>query len=225
MKAIPAIALSFLFSALAPAQTAEEIMASVRQVTVLQKEQTLTGVIRKGSKRVPVNLFLRGKNIQFTLNGGAEGFHLRLNEKNQELWEIKNGKPSRFPSSKIAAPVAKTDVSYEDLAMKFLYWKNPQLRGVQRVGLEDCWRIHLVNPEKTGRYREVSVWVTKKHRALARVVGYGPRPAAVPLKQFEIIDVMKVNGVYTVKTMKVSAFNTKRQVTGVTYIDFNKKRR
>ena len=104
-------------------------MESVRQVTVLQKEQTLTGVLRKGAKKVPLNLFLRGKDIQFTLNGGAEGFHLRLKENDQEFWDINNGKAKRFLANKIGASIAGTDVTYEDLALKFLYWPNPQHAG------------------------------------------------------------------------------------------------
>jgi hypothetical protein len=57
------------------------------------------------------------------------------------------------------------------------------------------------------------------------VVGYGPRPARRPLKQFEIIDVMKVNGVFTVETMKVSCFDEKRRVIGDTYLEFDKPKR
>ncbi|MDA7891469.1 outer membrane lipoprotein-sorting protein [Akkermansiaceae bacterium] len=225
MKAIPAFIFSIVLSSLAQAQTAKEIMESVRQVAVLQKEQILTGVIRKGVKKTPLNLFLKGKDIQFTLNDGTEGFHLRLEDDKQELWDITNGKAKKFPVSKIGASVANTDLTYEDLALKFLYWPNPNKYEGGKIGLEDCWRIHIVNPEKSGSYREVSVWVTKKHRALARVVGYGPRPARRPLKQFEIIDVMKVNGVFTVETMKVSRFDEKRRVIGDTYLEFDKPKR
>jgi hypothetical protein len=214
-----------ILASFASAQSAREIMESVRQVTVLQKEQTLTGVLRKGAKKVPLNLFLRGKDIQFTLNGGAEGFHLRLKENDQEFWDINNGKAKRFPANKVGASIAGTDVTYEDLALKFLYWPNPQHAGAQKIGFENCWRIHVVNPEKTGSYREVSIWVTKKHRALARVVGYGPKPGRRPMKQFEIIDVMKVNGVFTVETMKVSRFDQERRVEGITYLEFNKPKR
>ena len=211
-----------ILSSLASAQTAEEIVESVRQATVLQKNQTLAGVLRKGADKVPLNLFLRGKDIQFTLNGGSEGFHLRLKENEQEFWDIKDGKAKRFPGDKIGASIADTDVTYEDLALKFLYWPNPQHAGTQKIGFENCWRIHVINPEKTGSYREVSIWVTKKHRALARVVGYGPRPDRRPLKQFEIIDVMKVTGVFTVVTMKVSTFDEERNIKGITYLEYDK---
>lgn len=137
------------------------------------------------------------------------------------MFEIVNGKTQPFPPKKISQAIRGTDVSYEDLALKFLYWPNPKLIGKQKLNGQDCWRIHLVNPEKTGRYREVSVWVTMKQRALIRVVGYGPRPKVEPLKQFEITSVMKVNSLFTVKTMKVTSFEKKR-VQGTTYIEFDK---
>lgn len=205
------------------ALTAEEIMESVRQVAALQNEQTLHGEIRKrGKKSIPLSLFLRGEDIQFALNGGAERFHLRLDKDDQQLFEIIDGNTRDFPPAKVSQSIGGTDVSYEDLALKFLYWDDPRIVGQQRLNGEDCWRLHVVNPEKNGRYREVSVWVTKKQRALMRVVGYGPRPEAVPLKQFEITDVMEVNDAYTVKTMKVTAFNKERRVAGITYLEFRK---
>ena len=225
MRKITALAFSMALSSLAPAQNAEQIMTSVRQVAVLQGEQTLQGVIRKGAKKIPLNLFLRGQDIQFGINNGKEGFHLRLKEDSQELWEIVDGKPRRFQSKKIAAPIAGTDVSYEDLALKFLYWKKPWIAGSQKLNGIDCWRLHVVNPDKDGLYREVSVWVTKKGRALARVIGYGPRPNAIPLKQFEITGIMTVNGVQTVKDMKVTRFDKNRRVGGITYLEFERPRR
>lgn len=225
MKKLIALAFSMALSSLSQAQTAEQIMESVRQVAVLQGEQTLTGVIRKGTKKVPLNLFLRGQDIQFGINNGKEGFHLRLKEDNQELWEIVDGKPRRFQAKKIAAPIAGTDVSYEDLALKFLYWKNPWIVGSQKLNGMDCWRLHVINPNEEGLYREVSIWVTKKQRALVRIIGYGPKPDARPMKQFEITDVMNVNGVFTVETMKVSSFGKDRKVDGITFLDFEKPKK
>lgn len=218
---------SFLFfwlsSLFGVAQTAEEIMSSVRQVAVLQGEQTLNGRIRKGSSReIPLSLFMRGKDIQFALNGGSERFHLRLNENDQQLFEITDGKTREFPSSKISRSIGGTDASYEDLALKFLYWKNPRIVAQQKLGGKDCWRLHVENPDESGRYREISVWVTKRERALMRVVGYGPRPEAMPVKQFEITDVMKVNDVFTVKKMKILRFNKERRVEGITFLEFDK---
>lgn len=225
MKFLTPILLSLSLLAPLQAQSAEEIMQSVRQVAALQEEQDLSGNIRKGRTRIPLTMFLRGKDIQFALNGGTDRFHLELKEDQQELKTIIDGKVRRFPANKIGQSIGGTDVSYEDLALKFLYWPNPTIVGEEKIEGQHCWRLHVANPEKNGRYREVSVWVTKKQRALMRVVGYGPQPARSALKQFEITDLMRVNKVYTVKTMKVSTFKPNGRVAGATYIEFQKPRR
>ena len=223
MKVI--VAVIVCLSSFSRAQTAEDIMSSVRQVAALQGPQDLNGVIRKGAKKTPITLFLRGKDIQFALNGGAERFHLRFNEGNQQLRELIGGESRPFPDAKIVAPIANTDASYEDLALKFLYWPKPRIVGQEKLEGQDCWRLHVVNPEKTGRYREVSVWVTKKQRALLRVVGYGPRPNRLAIKQFEITKLMRAGGVFTVRTMKVTAFDENNRANGITYIEFDKPKR
>lgn len=228
MKAIAALLLAITPLVHAQAPTAEQIMSSVRQVAAFQDEQDLSGVIRKGRSKTPISMFLRGKDIQFALKGGEERFHLRLNADKQDLFEIADGKSRPFPNQKIAAPIAGTDVSYEDLALKFLYWRNPSIVAEERLNGQDCWRLHVANPEKSGRYREISVWVTKKQRALMRVVGYGVRPKGgnpPAIKQFEITEVMRIKDVWTVKTMKVSTFGKDNRVNGMTYIEFEKPQR
>lgn len=220
MKAILALTLFFAVSGLSSAQNAELIMQSVRQVAVLQNEQDLHGSIRKGRVKTSLSMFLRGKNIQFALNGGKEYFLLSLDQQSQQLEQLVGGKRSKFPSSKIAAPIANSDVSYEDLALSFLYWPNPKVVGEDKIKGQDCWRVHVVNPGKSGRYREVSVWVTKKQRALLKVIGYGP--ARKSLKLFEITDLMNIKGRFTVKTMRVASFDANGNTTGISYIDFKK---
>lgn len=220
MKAVLAISLFLTASGLSSANEAEAIMKSVRQIAVLQDAQDLHGQIRKGSKKTQLSMFLRQKDIQFGLDGGKEYFMLRLNEGSQDLYQIIGGKTSRFPSQKIVAPIANSDVSYEDLALSFLYWPNPVIAGEEKINGQDCWRLHVANPGKSGRYREISVWVTKKQRALLRVIGYGPKPARQPLKQFEITKLMNIKGRFSVKTMEVKGFDAKGNTSGKSYIEF-----
>jgi len=210
------------------AQSADEIMSSVRQVAILQNEQTLEGQIRKQRLKIPMVMFLRGKDIQFKLDGGKQGFHLRLNDDGQQLFEIVDGEALPLPHERIGVSIAGTDVSYEDLALKFLYWKNPRIVDEQKIDGQQCWRLHVNNPDQTGQYREISVWVTKRERALMRVVGYGERPdQGLPpaLKQFEITKIMKVEDTYTIGTMKVSTFGPDNRVKGITYLEFEKPKR
>ncbi len=219
MKKLTLLILPLLMSAQVMAQNAERIMAQVRQVTALQDNQSLQGYIRTTKFKTPVSLFLEGGNIQFALNGGKERFHLRLNEDDQDLLEYKNGKWKKFSPQKLVQPIAASDMTYEDLALKFLYWDNPRIVGEDKVKGQKCWRIHVANPGENGDYREVSVWVAQKQRALMRVTAYNGKRQ--PIKQFEITDIMKVGKVYTVEKMKVSSVKNGR-VDSTTYLEFDK---
>ena len=206
----------------AAAQTAEQIMAEVRQVAGLQEHQDLKGFMKSRGKKTSFDMFLRGKEVHFRIDDGKDAFALRLGPQKQELFDTSSGSARPFPGRKISQPIAGTEVTYEDLAMKFLYWPNPQIAGEAKIKLQDCWRIHLRNPGSTGRYREVSVWVSKEQRALMRVIGYGPAPQRTALKQFEVLDIMRRNGVWTVRKLKVAAFNNAGRQTGTTTIDFGR---
>ena len=108
----------------------EHLLMTARYVTTLQKHD-LKGQLRKDGKKVPVILFLNRKqgDIQFQyLPEGqkdwkkARIFHMRLKADRYDLFELKDGKTLDFPASKLSESIEKTDLTYDDLAMRFLYW-------------------------------------------------------------------------------------------------------
>ena len=218
MKAIAAILLAI--SPLVHAQSAEEIMASVRHFAVVAGDLNVGGVIKFDP--VPGHLKLAPKI--------KENFRFRFNEDSKQLRVLIDGNLQEVPHTKIADLIPDTNVSYEDLAFKFLYWRNPRIVGQEKYQGRDCWRVHVENPGDAGSFREVSIWVSQNPRALMRVVGYGKRPAGVDampqaLKQFEISEVMKLNkanGRFTVKTMTVTSYGSENQTVGSSRIEFEK---
>jgi len=171
------------------------VIRQARMAASLQQSD-LHGVIRKGRTKIPVSLFLRGKNIQFALNGGALRFHMRLLDDRCELREIVDGKTRIFPASK--------------------------LEGGERVNGSDCWKIRLDNPGRDGNFGVVYVWVNKKYGAFMRIRGHDRKGRL--LKQFEVEEVMNIGkGVYTIRKMKVDTMNpTTGRVAGSTWIEFDR---
>tara|TARA_B100001057_G_C22870077_1_gene958403 strand:- start:4182 stop:4658 length:477 start_codon:yes stop_codon:yes gene_type:complete len=146
---------------------------------------------------------------------------MRLGENRYDLFELADGKTVRFPEEKLGEPIEKTDLSYEDLAMRFLYWPGGQVDGLEKVKGQDCWVVRLVNPTQTGRYVQVRVWVHKKSQALMQVVGYDK--GGKPLKRFAVTDVMKVGDSYTLRRMRVDSVDpVQNRVVGMTYLEFDK---
>jgi len=207
----------------------DHLLKTARYVTTLQQHD-LKGQLRKDGKKVPVSLFLNRKkgDIQFQyLPVGqkdwknARIFHMRLKEDHYSLFELKDGKTLDFPASKLSEPIEKTDLTYEDLAMRFLYWPGGVVTGSEKIKGQDCWNIRLNNPGKSGLYRVVVVSVHKKAGALMQVNGYDAEGRAI--KQFQISDLMKVGDSYTLRRMRVNTYEpVSRKILGITYVEFEK---
>lgn len=203
---------------------AEKAVQGVRLASTLQNND-LNGTLRKNGKRTPIGLFLRKKNIQFQYqtNKVWKVFHMRLNDKDFQLFEIDQGKNVPFPEKKLAQPIMASDLTYEDLAFRFLYWPNPKIVGEETIKLQKCHKIRLVNPGKGGDYDIVYIWVHQKFNALMQVVGYNKEGEI--LKRFHVTELMKVKNGQTLKKMNIETFNPKNgKVKGITYLEFKEPR-
>jgi len=201
---------------------AEKIVNGVRLASTLQQND-LNGNLRKNGKRTPIGLFLRGKNIQFQYQKNKQWtvFHMRLNQNDFDLFEIIDGKNVALPAKKLGSPIINTDLTYEDLAFRFLYWPNPKIVGEDVIKLQKCHKIRMVNPGKGGRYDIVYIWVHKKYNALMQVAGYDKNGKL--LKRFHVTELMKVANGQTLKKMNVETYNPATgKATGITYLEFKK---
>lgn len=207
-------------------EKADRIIAATRYSATLQ-QQDLHGTMTKNGKKTAISLFLRKENIQFLYKLGGEDkrFHMRLEEDRFDLLEIVGGKTRRFDDKQLAQKINDTDLSYEDLSMRFLYWKGAKVMGEEKVSGQLCYKVRLENPSKTaGDYRIVYVWAHKKYGALMKVMGYDAKGR--PLKQFKVTDLMKVGKEYTLEQMRVDTINPENnKVTGMTYLKFKKPKR
>ncbi len=225
MKLFPMKPFSSLVAAIAliaPAfsQSAEQIMERARIGATLQNAD-LRGEIDGPRGDTDVSLFLRGKDIQIALENGAQRFHMRLGDDQYDLFEIINGKTTRFPDAKLQQPIAGSDLTYEDLSFRFLYWPKPQLEGSERVGTRDSWKIRVDNPSRKGAYSVVYVWVDKEYGAFMKVEGFDR--SGKRIKRFQVRDVMKIgDGNWTLKKMKVSTMNGDRAVSN-SELEFDKQ--
>jgi hypothetical protein len=207
----------------------DQLLMTARYVTTLQKHD-LKGQLRKNGKKVPVILFMNRKqgDIQFQyLPEGqkdwkkARIFHMRLKANRYDLFELKDGKTLNFPASKLSESIEKTDLTYDDLAMRFLYWPGGVVTGSEKIKRQDCWNIRLNNPGKSGLYRTVVASIHKKAGALMQVYGYDAEGRTI--KQFQISDLMKVGKSYTLRRMRVNSYDpVSRKIIGTTYVEFEK---
>ncbi len=211
----------------AQAPDAQQILEGARlAATLTEIEEGLQGNITHNGRKTPITLFLRGKNIQFQFTepgGQLRVFHMRLSDNSYDLFEIINGKTVNFPREKLTQPIAGSDLTYEDLALRFFYWPNPKLEGVEDVGGQSCYKLRLNKPKgAAGRYEAVYVWVHTKYGAFMRIRGHDARGNLV--KEFQVEKVMPVgNGVWTLEQMQVATHDPasgRRQ--SITSVNLNK---
>ncbi len=190
--------------------------------TLTKLEDGLRGNLRKGGSNTPITLFLMGKDIQFHYTEKGQPvrmFHMRIGDENFNLFENVGGKMTQFPAAKIVEPIAGTDLTYEDLAMRFFYWPNPQLEGEEEVRGEPCYKIRVNKPtNSSGNYDVVYVWVHKKFGAFMRIRGHDKNGGLV--KEFEVEDVMNVaNNVWTLRKMQVATCDPKNNGRRISITD------
>lgn len=220
-KLWPLAALALAAASPAVAQNPERLIERARLAATLQHND-LHGSIRSDRRRgeTDVALFLRGEDLQFTTDGRRR-FHMRLSEGQYDLFRVAaDGSTVNFPSSQLVEPIAGSDLTYEDLSLRFLYWPNPRLLGSERVKTHDCWKIRVDNPGNKGNYSAVYLWLHKEFGAFMKVEGFDANGDL--LKRFTVEDVMKIdNDTYSLKKVKVSSYRGGR-ATGNSYLEFDK---
>ncbi len=146
---------------------------------------------------------------------------MRIGDADFNLFEIIDGKTVNFPAAKLVAPIAGTDLTYEDLALRFFYWPNPKLEGQENVGGQSCYKIRINKPQGTaGRYEVVYVWVHTKFGAFMKIRGHDKNGGLV--KEFQVEDIMQIaKDVWTLRKMQVAthdpASGRRLSITDVTF--------
>ena len=202
----------------APAQEAETpdadvLLKAMRDMTVSQGNRDVTGTIRKNKLKVPFSLSARGETIVFQYNedNAWHRFDARIREKGVDLLQVDaKGQARVMAASSYARPIAGTDVCYEDLSLRFLYWKGGKVltdMSDTRIKGRDCWVVEVANPTpNVGQFAWVRMWVDKENGTSWQIDGYG-RDGKLK-KRFSITSVQKLSdGTWFFKQMKVEVRN------------------
>lgn len=224
LRAIFTASILTVSAALAQDPDPAKIIEGARVAATLQQTD-LSGSLSKNGKKTPVQLFLRGKDIQFALElgGPTQRFHLRLGDGEYNLFDVDPaGKTTKFPDAKLVQPIAGTDVTYEDLSFQFFYWPGATFAGPpEDVGGQSCYKIRLNKPKGSGgQYEVVYVWVHTTQGAFMKVCGFNKKGEL--MKQFEVEKIMPIgNGVYTLEKMRIASYSAGR-ISGITNLLFEK---
>ena len=212
----------FLRAADEKPKTAEEIMLAVRQ-SYAQQNQKLRGELRGDAtgRTEPMELTLGNQVMNFLFtNPPPETIRLDLSTTPARLYQERKGQSKQIPASQLGSKVRGMDLNYEDLSLGFLYWPRPQLLREERVSLQKCWRVRVMNPGNGGPYHAVDIWVHQATGGAAKMEAYDTSSKVI--KRYEVTKLQKVNGVQTLKELRVETLDPATgKATGRTYMKMN----
>jgi negative regulator of sigma E activity len=100
--------------------------------------------------------------------------------------------------------VRGTGITYEDLALKFLYWPDARVTGENSIRSRNCWKLELKAPSRQSQYSNVYLWVDKAGGALMRMDGFDWKGQLA--KRFEVISAQKIEDRWFLKQMRIEEF-------------------
>ena len=197
---------------------ANELLANVR-LRQSQQQIDLHGQLRQEEMIVPFHLVQNGPIIRYIFNNPDETLQLRIGDKDSRLVEI-----NRTGSEKITRlneQVRGTAITYEDLALKFLYWPNARVTGSDFIRTRTCWKMQLQAPAGDLQYGSVLLWVDKESGALMRMEGYDS--AGKLIRRFEVVSAQKIEDRWYLKQMRVEKKDPQSgKVMARTYLEIKK---
>jgi len=173
------------------------------RMTQASQHEALTGKLRSGWKSIPFRLTMAENIVKWDFSDPPQTIQLRLGEKSSQLEESgKNGSqkvsPARFDEK-----VRDSDISYEDLAMRFLYWPNAVMEDRQVLLMNKCWVIKVEAPSKNeSQYSMVRLWVAENGDALLQAEAYGKDGKLA--RRFKVISGQSLGGgAWILKQMRI----------------------
>jgi hypothetical protein len=183
----------------APTPSAKEILDSVRMLEARQ-QLDLQGQLRENEIVVPFRLIQNGPIIRYAFSNPDEVLQLRLGENGSRLDLLMDTGAEKF-AGKLDQKIRGTGVTYEDLALKFLYWPNARVLGDETVRTRSCWKLQLHAPSRDSQYSNVFLWIDKVSGALMRMEGYDWNGQLA--KRFEVVSAQKIDNRWFLKQMRV----------------------
>ena len=183
--------------------SAREILESVR-LQQAQQQIELEGQLRENEKVIPFRLTQTGPVIRYSFSNPDEALQLRLEENDSRLEQVTREGVEKIAPAQFDREVRGTTVTYEDLALKFLYWPDARVTGENSIRTRNCWKLELKAPSRQSQYSNVYLWVDKSGGALMRMEGFDWKGQLA--KRFEVISAQKIEGRWFLKQMRIEEF-------------------
>jgi Outer membrane lipoprotein-sorting protein len=187
-------------------ETAEAILQRLRASRAQEVTQELAGALRTAKgENIPFRVRFLGEETSFKFENPPEVLKLRLTDEGSVLLDETAQGSRQVSGPKLTAAVRGTDVNYEDLALKFLYWDRAKLEAEQQLSIYSCWVV-LVQASNSAatNYGSVRLWIPKNRSGLVQAEAFDRDGKLV--KRFKVISVQEIAGKWLLKEMRIERF-------------------
>jgi hypothetical protein len=180
----------------------QEVLRGVRMNQGSQ-HRVMRAQLRHGARVVPFRLVLNGSAIRYEFSNPEQTLVLRLGDNSSELEEIAGGNEKRVTAARFNAPVRDTDVTYEDLALRFLYWPEARMLAEDNLAEIRCHVVELHPGAGTAsQYGKVIAWIGKLAGVLVQAECYAPDGRLVARFKFRSFQTL-ADGARFLKLMRI----------------------
>ena len=187
--------------------TASDILYAVREGQA-SRHEALDGQLRndEDGKIFPFRLVADGPLVRYQFSGPTPTtVQVRYNLDSSELQESTGGATEKLSPANFDKKILGTDLSYEDLALRFVYWSKATKEGFDTVRTRAVRKLRLDAPNHRTQYSSVNVWVDKDSSALLRADAYDWQGKMI--KRFEVISGQKLDDKWYLKQMRIESLD------------------
>lgn len=111
------------------------------------------------------------------------------------------------PLPDLAANIAKTDLSWLDLSLYFLWWRGARFVGEETVRSLHCRIIEVDAPPDAppGSYSRVRLWISTEQGLMLQAEGF--RADGTPVRRLWVQSVRQINEQWMISTLEVQQTN------------------
>jgi len=194
---------------------AAEILAAAR-LNPLGTPIALEARLRKGSESVPFRIVVEDGKVSYEFSGRT--IILEPKENEISLSERIGGKTAPVRSARFDEKIQGTDISYEDIALRFLYWRDAKVTGTDTINTRKCWVLEIQAYGGSTQYGVVRVWIDQASGALMRMDGFNRDGKLI--RRFSVVSAQPIDGQWMLKQMRVESFAPEtRKTTSRTYLE------
>ena len=146
---------------------------------------------------------------------------LRLSENDSQLELLKEDGTDKISGAEFEQKVRGTAISYEDLALRFVYWPNAEVVGEDYINTRHVWKLELKPPGRQSQYSRAFLWCDQESGALLRLEVFDWNGKL--MKRFSVISVQSIEGRTFLKQMRIENLQAETKAQSLTYLEIKKK--